>query len=197
MDQADAQRVGKQAALHGIADGGDGTRASVQVLETAETVTRDVASSQWGLLQFQLVYEIKPDRDVSGPIHFQPHGRYRAASTSRLHRYGAGPFCRFSMRGLPTLAGVYVLTRDAVPVYVGECQNLAERWGLRGYGSIQPRNCYSGGQQTNCRINNLILEAAKDGARLELWFRPTDHRKQEEVELCRLLRPAWNAQHFR
>ena len=42
--------------------------------------------------------------------------------------------------------------------YVGECANLSARFNV-GYGNISPKNCFSGGQETNCRLNNLLYEA--------------------------------------
>ena len=31
-----------------------------------------------------------------------------------------------------------------------------------GYGRISPRNCFQGGQSTNCRVNNLIFPTGLD-----------------------------------
>lgn len=137
----------------------------------------NIERQSWGENSYLRVARIEPDTDADG-----------------RHRYGSGPFCRFSLRGLPIDAGVYVLTVDRTPVYVGECQNLAQRWGLGGYGSIQPRNCFPGGQQTNCRINNLVLLVAEAESVVELWFRESDQRHAEETVLMQRLRPAWNAQ---
>jgi hypothetical protein len=61
-----------------------------------------------------------------------------------------------------------------------------------GYGIISPRNCFIGGQETNCRLNNLILLAARGGAKLSLWFLPTDEYKGVEHELRASEKPEWN-----
>ena len=63
-------------------------------------------------------------------------------------------------------------------------------------GGISPRNCFAGGQETNCRINNLILEASKGGEETTLWFYRVDGGKDARVEIealhKNLLKPPWN-----
>jgi hypothetical protein len=61
-----------------------------------------------------------------------------------------------------------------------------------GYGTISPRNCFVGGQETNCRLNNLILQEASTGAKISLWFLPSDEYKAIEQELRASERPDWN-----
>jgi hypothetical protein len=81
-------------------------------------------------------------------------------------------------------------------LYVGQCENLEIRWGMTGYGGISPRNCYQGGQQTNCRINNLIYRETKVGVELRLWFHLLKGDKQKrlavEKRLIAALQPTWN-----
>lgn len=90
---------------------------------------------------------------------------------------------------------MYLVSVVGQPVYVGECANLHQRWGP-GYGSISPRNCFKGGQQTNCRVNNLLLETARNGNQIELWFRPQSGAKADrialEAALVDALQPSWN-----
>jgi len=145
---------------------------------------------------FRFVTEIEPDRDQAGEVkEFLPQGRYRNKRDLRLNKHGSGPFCRFRIpRNLP-FEGVYAITVDGEIVYVGECQNLSERFNARGYGTISPRNCFEGGQPTNCRVNNCILRRAKQGRKVELWFHETSNRRLVETELIRKLEPPWNAQH--
>ena len=97
-----------------------------------------------------------------------PQSRYAKADIKRLNPHGTGPFCRFITVGLPPGPGVYALTVDGVPTYVGKADNLARRWGPQGYGAISPANCYDGGQPTNCRINHQIFNAARAGWRIEV-----------------------------
>ena len=125
-----------------------------------------------------------------------PQSRYTKAKQIPLHKYGGGPFCRFSVAKGCRKEGVYILTGGVNELYIGECQNLEERWGPRGYGAIFPRNCFKGGQETNCRINNLILQARKNGIELVLWFYEIEGGKRERVaterELVQALKPPWN-----
>lgn len=138
---------------------------------------------------------IAPERDQADRIkEFFPQERYQNKRGLRLHKYGAGPFCRFQIPSGLHLAGVYVVTVEGRIVYVGECQDLSERFNARGYGTISPRNCFEGGQPTNCRVNTLILQAAKQGLRIELWFHQTTQRDSIEEEILRHLQPPWNIQ---
>ena len=136
---------------------------------------------------------IEPERDSCGePLEFLPQSRYAKAATSRLHPHGGGPFCRFEVRELPASSCVYAVTVEDDLAYVGIAGNLAVRWGLGQFGLIQPRNCYVGGQSTNCRINNLLLAEARRRSRVELWRYETPERKQVESVLLDALDPPWN-----
>jgi hypothetical protein len=89
--------------------------------------------------------------------------------------------------------GVYILTVNGEPYYVGECENLSKRYNT-GYGQISTRNCFKGGQSTNCRINKLIFEAYNNSSKVELWFLKTDRHKEIEAELIPIMnvREKWN-----
>jgi hypothetical protein len=87
--------------------------------------------------------------------------------------------------------GVYANLVNGEIRYIGECENLSSRYNT-GYGTISPRNCYEGGQSTNCKINRLVLEAVENGDEVSLWFRRTDRRKAVESELIGRIRPPWN-----
>jgi hypothetical protein len=63
-----------------------------------------------------------------------------------------------------------------------------------GYGLISARKCHSDGQATNCKINSLILESAKYGKTIALWFHAALSCKVIESELINKLRPPWNGQ---
>lgn len=80
-------------------------------------------------------------------------------------------------------------------IYIGECQNLSKRFNDGGYGTIHPRNCFKGGQSTNCRINALILGVAKQGCKIDLWFHASSDRYDVERRPILQLRPRWNVQH--
>jgi hypothetical protein len=136
---------------------------------------------------------LEVERGVDGvPIEFRPAPRLAASATSVLHAYGDGPFCRIVPPALPAGSGVYIVCNGTAVLYVGEARDLRKRWGLGGYGSIQPRNCYVGGQSTNCRVNGLVLEALRSGGSLSLWVRACDDFKELERGLISTLRPPWN-----
>ena len=138
---------------------------------------------------------IEPEGDSDGvPLEFMPQSRYRLAKTMPLNRHGKGPFCRFRVKGLPPSSGVYALTVDGAVAYIGKAEHLAQRWGPQGYGNISPRNCYVGGQSTNCKINAYILLSKRAGRRIDLWIHETSQPGPVEARLIRELDPPWNGQ---
>lgn len=142
--------------------------------------------------QFDLIGEIAHVRAGDGTVQaFMPQSRYRNALTVPLNRYGAGPFCKFAIPRIHRLSGVYLMVADGRVRYVGECANLSARFNM-GYGNISPKNCFKGGQETNCRVNALIYEAVASGTRLDLWFHATDDYKAVEAELRSSLKAEWN-----
>lgn len=140
---------------------------------------------------FDLVCFIRPDEDADGIRAYLPQARFTGRDRALLHAYGSGPFCRFRIPASYPFEGVYALTADNQVRYVGECEHLTKRYN-RGYGNISPRNCYVGGQSTNCRINNLIWIAVQQGQQIDLLFFQTADRKQVEAELIRAVQPQWN-----
>jgi hypothetical protein len=120
-----------------------------------------------------------------------PQARYARANEVPLHCYGDREFCRFGIRRDLTLVGVYMLTVNREVRYVGECIDISDRFN-NGYGNISPRNCFIGGQQTNCRINKLVAIEAQAGASIRLWFLETGECKAIEAQLIQALDPAWN-----
>jgi hypothetical protein len=89
------------------------------------------------------------------------------------------------------IGGVYVLTVDQELRYMGECANLSARFNA-GYGNISPKNCFKGGQETNCRLNNLLCAAFLACQRISLWFFRTGDYKSVEAAMRRTLNPTWN-----
>ena len=110
----------------------------------------------------------------------------------RPNRYAPGPFAYMSVPAAPAAPGVYVLFVDDEVRYVGEGQDLAERFGPIGYGQIHPRNCHHDGQSTNCKLNSLTLKEAREGRSVEVWFRFSTERKLLEAKLISELAPPWN-----
>lgn len=76
-------------------------------------------------------------------------------------------------------------------MYVGLCDNLSARFNA-GYGNISPKNCYEGGQPTNCKVNTKILQEALFGNMLQLWFFRTVNKTLVEQQLIQQIKPPWN-----
>jgi hypothetical protein len=144
---------------------------------------------------FKRVCDIEPRRDDGGVvIAFLRQSRYQNIRGVRLHKYGAGPFCEFKVSSafIPA-SGVYAIMAASELKYIGQCvYGLSHRFGSSGYAKIQPRNCFSGGQETNCRINNLIYQTALNNIPIDLWFFETLDYTSVEDKLIRQFKPPWN-----
>jgi hypothetical protein len=140
---------------------------------------------------FTYVCEIKPITH-NGEIveYFNVFEKYSKHKELKLNAYGRGPFCKFSISA-ENSEGVYIIGKDKDVVYVGETLNFRDRFNL-GYGNISPRNCFVGGQSTNCRINNLIFNSIKQGSKLHLYFLNTNNRIDIELDIIKTLSPKWN-----
>lgn len=145
-----------------------------------------------GEFDFGHVCDITPRRTADGSVEaFMPQARYVNIRRLALNNYGSGPFCKFAIPSSYPVSGVYVISVDDEPLYVGETANLSARFNA-GYGNISPKNCFVGGQQTNCRVNSLIFSSTQAGMAVALWFFPTDDYKITELALRSALRLAWN-----
>lgn len=145
---------------------------------------------------FRYVARISPDAGSDGkPLELMPQDRYHAAASTPLNPHGGGPFCRFSVPGLPAAPGVYAVTVERQLTYIGMAtKSLRERWGPRGHARIHPRNCCKDGQSTNCKVNHRILLAARARRRIDLWFHETGTPRPLEERLNAELGPPWNSQ---
>jgi hypothetical protein len=101
---------------------------------------------------FKGICRIVPELDENGkPIEYSPKDEYNNVDDILLNDYGEGPFCHFRIPNNIKRQGVYAVCVDGKVNYIGECDNLSSRWNV-GYGNISPRNCFIGGQSTNCRF---------------------------------------------
>jgi len=141
---------------------------------------------------FGLACEIIPKSDENGIVEFFPQGRYENKKNLPLNKFGKGPFCKFSIdRKFSGKSGVYLIKVNDVIRYVGECDDFHGRFYM-GYGNISPRNCFDGGQPTNCRINSEILKCGKSDDKILLYFLETEDRFKVEHVLIKKLNPSWN-----
>jgi len=143
--------------------------------------------------EFQFVEEIQPERDEEGRIKiYLPQQSYKDANQTNVHKHGWGPFCKFRiLREWEGLTGVYLYLVEGKVKYVGEAKDFGKRVNA-GYGIISPRNCFKGGQITNCRINNRIFKAFRNRKEIELYFYETDERRRLEKKLIEKIRTEWN-----
>jgi len=141
---------------------------------------------------FTLVTQLAPERDATGAIReFSPQARYANLNADPLHQHGRGTFCSFRISVPARLVGIYALVVDGAVRYIGECEDLGKRFNA-GYGNISPKNCYTGGQPTNCKINRRVLDVSKAGGSVNVYFHPTPQRKPLETQLIARYAPPWN-----
>lgn len=146
-----------------------------------------------GGIRFQLAGPIDARRDASGlVVSLMPQAPYAKSDVTALNPHGNGPFADLVIPELPAVPGVYAVTVDDDVMYVGIAENLRERWGPRGYSRIHPRNCFVGGQSTNCKVNAALLTALQTGTTCRLWLHVASSPRPLEVALLATLRPRWN-----
>lgn len=157
-----------------------------------QSISPDGVEMQLGDYTFHhicaLVPDVKPDGSI---LEIMPQDSYKNLKGLPLNKYGAGPFSRFRIPKNLDFCGVYAVFVDCDLKYIGECEVLSSRFNT-GYGQISPKNCYAGGQETNCRINTLVLQQARAGAKISLWFLATNEHKTIEQELRSTLSTDWN-----
>jgi|GEM_PF-1290539 len=154
--------------------------------------SKQLDSIALGGIDFRLICQLSVENDESGKAReFRPQLNYAGAASTPLNKYGNGLFCRFKIPTGLQKSGVYIIGTKSRPLYVGECVNLSARFNA-GYGNISPKNCYIGGQETNCRINNLIFTTVSEGQDLFLWFFETQDYKSVEKSLRQFISFPWN-----
>ena len=120
-------------------------------------------------VSFALAGSVNAVREDSGHLRLDhPRERFANPRGLRLHAHGRGPFVRLELPTLPDGPGVYALCEEQGDVlYIGRARDsLRRRWGRQGYSVIDPRNCFVGGQSTNCRVNSLIADRLGGGIML-------------------------------
>jgi hypothetical protein len=107
------------------------------------------------------------------------------------------------MPPLPDTPGLYLWECDGAVVYVGQTtMPLRARLGSQRYATISNYNTFArepgrknGGQQTNCRVNNLANQALAAGTELAIWYRlyeRADVRVAEPKWMADFGVPSWN-----
>jgi hypothetical protein len=150
-----------------------------------------------GGLEFVHASSIEAARDERGRVLLdQPHVRFANSRSLPLLADGRGPFARLKLSRLPQTPGVYAVIQGGADImYIGRARTtFADRWGSNGYGAIRPRNCFRGGQSTNCHVNRLIADALVADRALDLLIHPTQNSVMIEHHLIRHVSPPWNRQ---
>ena len=139
---------------------------------------------------FLFVQYLIPESENGHVKEFHPENAYGKKNNLPLLANGSGPFCRFSIQAPPS-PGVYLWIVDSEIIYIGETVNLLQRFNT-GYGNISPRNCYIGGQSTNCKMNKVVLQSCKQGKKIALYFHETENYKQVELNLLTQINTKYN-----
>ena len=143
---------------------------------------------------FVFVQELRPELDISCSVYtYQPQGKYANKKKLPLLPEAVGAkFCRFRLKNAEDAPGVYAwVSGGGDVIYIGETKRLRARFNS-GYGIISPRNCYKGGQKTNCKMNKVVLEYYLTGKELYLYFLETEDYKKIEEELIKYVKPVCN-----
>ena len=143
--------------------------------------------------EFEFVQYLEPVLDRNGNImEERPQDRYPKNETKELNAYGEGSFCKFSINPRWSgVSGVYAFYVNDELVYVGQCLDFATRFN-NGYGRIAPRACFVGGQSTNCKINQMVLEKAKAEFKIALYFHMTHNYHVVEKDIIVHYQPQYN-----
>ncbi len=147
-----------------------------------------------GNYNFEYIQTIEPYVEDDGEIYsYCPQDRYKNKKGISLHKMGGGEFCKFKLDKAETVSGVYawIIAGEMEPIYIGEANNFKRRFNM-GYGIISPRNCYVGGQLTNCKMNKVVLEYYRQGLKIDVYFYRTNDYKKIELELLREIKTKYN-----
>ena len=115
-----------------------------------------------------------------------------------LNSYGKGPFCKFTVNANGSVLsnkGCYVFLVDNIVKYVGKTTDSFVARINNGYGNISPRNCYEGGQSTNCKVNSNINKALQNNKVVKIGFLVLNNDSEisrTEEELIAAIKPEWN-----
>ncbi len=141
---------------------------------------------------FEFIGNIQPFIENGKIKDIHPQEKYCKKDLVQKNRYGDGAFCRFSISNKwLKISGVYALFSNDKLLYIGQCLDLTKRFNT-GYGNISPRNCYIGGQSTNCRINKVIRSEILSGNDITLYFYAKQDFRTIEQELIQSYRPIHN-----
>lgn len=144
-----------------------------------------------GNYEFDFIETLKLLPAKEGKFTYEPQSRYKKSKESSLHEFGCGEFCKFKLQNAKDTCGVYAWVINNEVVYIGEAVNFRKRFNM-GYGIISPRNCFEGGQKTNCKMNRVVLEEYKNNNTIDIYFYETENYKAVEKELLLKIKTKYN-----
>ena len=141
--------------------------------------------------KFQFLKVIKTNLDEkSNLISYSPQSRYNNKKNLKLNKNGDGSFCKFKLN-IQKDSGVYLWEVNNNIIYIGESINLYKRFN-NGYGNISPRNCFIGGQSTNCKMNKIVKYFYENNLNIKIYYLQTNDYQFIEKELIQKLKPICN-----
>lgn len=140
--------------------------------------------------EFSFLQQLIPVCEKGAVKEYYPQEAFDNRNHLPLLSNGHGAFCKFSIDA-SAVPGVYLWVVNGKIIYIGETVNLQQRFNM-GYGNISPRNCYLGGQSTNCKMNKVVMECYKKGQPVSLYFHQTKNNKQVELDLLRQITTPYN-----
>lgn len=117
--------------------------------------------------------------------------RYKNANNLALNHHGKNFFCKFAVDGESlSMKGIYLFLVNGEVKYLGKTiQTFKKRFSGTGYGGISPRNCFVGGQSTNCKLNAQMNQWYAQGVVVEIYTTNSifaSNKKIDELELMLL-----------
>jgi len=92
--------------------------------------------------------------------------------TDVLNQFGDKRFCKFKIEKnkLTENYGLYFFEFQSELKYIGSTKQSFLKRINNGYGNISPRNCFKGGQSTNCKINSNLNQILEKGGQTDIKF---------------------------
>lgn len=112
------------------------------------------------------------ERDAEGHVVVHSPLADMAAVEHRFPAWAMGPFGRLEPeRPLPEAAGVFALVDAGAVQYVGSSDNIARLFGQRhGLGEISRQDAQRPRWEERCRLNRLVVAAARAGRTIDLYL---------------------------
>ena len=144
-----------------------------------------------GDCEFKYIETVELLNNKEGKLYYEPQSKYKNTKKLELHEFGKGEFCKFKLNNAKNISGVYAWVINNEVVYIGEAVDFKKRFNM-GYGIISPRNCFEGGQKTNCKMNRVVLNEYKNGNKIDIYFFETKDYKAIEKGLLLKITTKYN-----